>query len=154
MTSFAGTPAVLELPAADGSRGTIQVDSFSWGVHKAGAGATGTSRVASSAGAGKVNVQDLSVTRAATPAPVAATSDGTAPPPVGSTTEVSFGVDPAASPAAAGLVADCAKGKHFDEVVIVVNGQKRVAQDATFTCSPPSAAARQREFRGHVTLMK
>ncbi len=62
---------MLELPAADGTRGTIAVDSFSWGVHKAGAAATGGAWAVRRR-PGKVSVQDLSLTKKnAAPAPAA-----------------------------------------------------------------------------------
>lgn len=150
----AGEPAVLQLPAAGGAGGTIEVQSFSWGLHKAGpsqsAGATESGRTGSGGGAGKANMQDLSVADATAARSVAVAGE----PPAGSQTEVQFVVDPTAGPAAAALVDGCAKGKHFDEVVIVVKGQRRVATDATFFCAPPQGAGKQRELKGHVTLIK
>jgi hypothetical protein len=131
--ALAGTPAVLELPGADGT-GTVDVQAFSWGVHKSSSN-MGTARTAIPADA------------------TAATATDAAPQP-GTKTEISFTVDPAAGPAAAALATDCVKGKHFDKVVLTVQGERRELGDVTFTCTGRMAAGKPRELKGHVTLIK
>jgi hypothetical protein len=106
--------------------------------------------VASGGGAGKVNVQDISMTKRAAPAPTAAEEPAPAATDA-ATTEVTFQVDPAAGPAAAALVDGCVKGKHFAEVVIVVNGQRQVAKDATSPARLRVMPRRARSVTSRVT---
>ena len=40
-----------------------------------------------------------------------------------------------AETAAAALVSGCAKGKHFDTVVLTANGKRQQLSNATFTCT-------------------
>jgi hypothetical protein len=58
----------------------------------------------------------------------------------------------------AALVSGCAKGKHFDTVVLPANGKHQELSNANVTCTEPdlalSAKNKQREFKGRVTLSK
>jgi hypothetical protein len=152
--------------SSDAALQTIEVESFSWGASNAGSMATG-----SGGGAGKVSVQDLSVTssepaRGASgmptgkrAAPVAdVDGDGraekAAAPTVGDI--ATFTVTVRESPSKASLARNgaCATGVHFPKAVIVARGQRFELADVVVTsCTVVDGLARK-EFTGHVTLLK
>lgn len=167
-SASAASDYLLEIPgvageaATKGGSNSIEVQSFSWGVTN-----TSTAGASTGAGAGKVNVQDISMTRraavvatdaAAAPAPgsgagagkvnmqdLSVTSDAAAAaqaPAVGSVVTVNVVVDPASGGTAARLAQACATGKHFDKVVLTARGTRYELQDVSVTCPAPIAGKR------------
>ena len=144
---------------------SIEIDSFSWGTSNAGTAATG-----SGAGAGKVNVQDLSVMKARAPRDVStgmasgkrvapeAVADGqpaaaVAAPKVGDV--ATFTVVTRESPSAsAGKAGACATGTHFPHAVIVARGQRFEFTDVVETSCTVADGQTRKNYTGHVTLMK
>lgn len=151
--------------SGDADLQTIEVESFSWGASNAGSMSTG------GGGAGKVSVQDLSVTssepaRGASgmptgkrTAPVAdVDGDGraeeAAAPKAGDI--ATFTVKVRESPSKASLARNgaCATGVHFPKAVIVARGQRFELSNVVVTsCTVVDGLARK-EFKGHVTLLK
>jgi len=141
---------------------TVEVQSFSWGVHKAGAGATGQGRV----GTGKASMSDLSVSAEAVRSPRDAATgqasgrrsvaagdvdgDGSADvavaPKVGDVTDFTV-VSKDAGPR-------CVQGTHFPTAVLTASGKRYEFQDVEVTSCEAAGAVRKTGFRGHVTLMK
>jgi type VI protein secretion system component Hcp len=157
---------------------TIEVESFSWGVSNAGSAATG-----SGGGSGKVNVQDLSMTKvnvqdlsmtsAHAPrdassgmatgkraAPVAdADGDGhtdamAAAPKVGDVATFTVVTRESPSKSSTGKTGACATGTHFPHAVIVARGQRYEFSDVVVTSCTVVDGQRKKDYRGHVTLMK
>ena len=145
---------------------SIEVESFSWGVSSASSAAMG-----GGAGAGKVNVQDLSVMKAQAPrdamsgmatgkraAPVAA-ADGqavaaAAAPKVGDVATFTVAIRESPSKASTGKVGDCVKGTHFPHAVIIATGQRYEFSDVVLTSCTVDGGLMKKEFKGHVTLLK
>lgn len=167
-SASAASDYLLEIPgvageaAAKGGSSSIELQSFSWGATN-----TPTAGASTGAGAGKVNVQDISMTRhaavvgtdaAAARAPgagggagkvnvqdLSVTSDapsGAQAPVMGSVATVSVVVGPASSEAAARLAQACANGKHFDKVVLTARGRRYEMQDVSVSCPAPVAGKR------------
>jgi hypothetical protein len=157
----------LDVPKVEGSDAappqTIEVESFSWGASNAAV--TG-----SSAGAGKVNVQDLSMTKARAPRDVstgvasgrratpqaaaeAPPATAVAPPKVGdvATFTVVSREAPSASTDKSGA---CATGTHFPHAVIVAKGQRYELSDVVVTSCAVADGQTRKNYTGHVTLMK
>lgn len=138
---------------------TIEVQSWSWGVSNSG--------TAAPRGAGKVNVQDLSMTKAVPPRDVASGL------PTGKRTAVATDAAVATSaPADVAAVSDvtvtmpeasaksaCATGTHIKTVKLTARGQTVQLDDVVVTSCTSSAgvstlAMRGHQKTGHVTLMK
>jgi len=157
---------------------TIEVESFSWGVSK-----SGSARTSTGGGAGKVNVQDLSVTKVSVqdlsvtsaPAPRDASSGMASGKraPVASGVSSGASADAAAAPPQVGDVATftvvtrespskgsdsvagaCATGTHFPHAVIVARGQRYEFADVVVTSCTVADGQLKKDYRGHVTLMK
>jgi type VI protein secretion system component Hcp len=145
---------------------SIEVESFSWGASNAATTATG-----SGAGAGKVNMQDLSITSAHAPrdassgmatgkraAPVAdadAHTDGAvAAPKVGDIASFTVVTRESPSKSSTGIASACATGTHFPHAVIVARGQRYELSDVVVTSCTVSDGLSKKDFKGHVTLMK
>jgi hypothetical protein len=174
--ALASSDYLLELDGIDGASTTksppqsIEVTSFSWGASNpssVGAGSGG--------GAGKVNVQDLSVTsnvktaREASSgmatgkrAPVAAdvSSDGpadvaAASPKVGDVATLTLNVRESPSKASTGGTGKaCAPGKHFADAVLTAQGKRYQMQDVMVTSCTVQGSTRTMQLTGHVTLIK
>jgi len=146
---------------------TIEVESFSWGASNAGA-ATG-----SGAGAGKVNMQDLSVMSAQAPRDVSTgMSSGkraaavaspagdeqaaavAAAPKVGDVATFTVVTRESPTKASTGKAGACATGTHFPHAVIVARGQRYEFSDVVVTSCTVTDGQMKKDFRGHVTLMK
>jgi hypothetical protein len=52
------------------------------------------------------------------------------------------------------LAGDCVKGQHIKEAKLRIDGRVYVLSDLEVTACSASAGMRQRELRGHVTLIK
>jgi len=146
---------------------SIEVESFSWGVSNAGSAAMGTG-----AGAGKANVQDISLTsvqsprdaasgmatgkRAAPVADVAADgrTDAVAAPKVGDVATFTVAVRESPSKASLGKNGACATGQHFPHAVVVARGQRYEFSDVVLTSCTVVDGLSKKEFKGHVTLLK
>jgi len=147
---------------------SIEVESFSWGVSNASSTAMG-----GGAGAGKVNMQDLSVTSVQAPrdvstgmatgkrtAAVAATvGDGQAvavqtAPNVGDVATFTVLIRESPSKASLGKTGACATGTHFPHAVVVAKGQRYELSDVVETSCTASNGLTKKDFKGHVTLMK
>ncbi len=147
---------------------TIEVESFSWGVSNASSASMG-----GGAGAGKVNMQDLSVTSVQSPrdvstgmasgkrtAAVAGTAaDGqtaavAAAPKVGDVATFTVLIRESPSKASLGKTGACATGTHFPHAVIVAKGQRYELSDVVETSCTVSDGLSKKDFKGHVTLMK
>ena len=167
---FAASDYLLQLDPVKGedtaAPQNIEVESFSWGVSNSSSVPTG-----GGAGAGKVNVQDLSVMKAQAPrdamsgmatgkraAPVAA-ADGqavaaVAAPKVGDVATFTVAIRESPSKASTGKVGDCVQGTHFPHAVIVAKGQRYEFSDVVLTSCTVDGALMKKEFKGHVTLLK
>ncbi len=165
----------------------IEIDSFSWGASNAGSSKRAdaapaatvpdepTAAASRGGGAGKVSMQDLSVTGAVSTRDAASglptgkrqhkpvadvTGDGrpdvvAAAPVDGALAEFSFTAASGDSANGGELARACAGGKHFDEVVITTGGKRYRIQDfAVTSCEPASAGRQSYRGRGHVTLLK
>ena len=154
-TALAASDYLLELDGVKGkeAKPAIEVQSFSWGVsNPTSAGSGGMS-------AGKVSVQDISLTRVAAPRDV---STGQAsgkrmhkPMPVVGESR-SMTVEMAESPdlAASEMVRACASGKHFPKATLTGRGQVVALEDVVISSCAVEAGLRKIEFTGHVTLIK
>jgi Type VI secretion system effector, Hcp len=170
--AFAASDYLLQLDPVKGegmdaaAPQNIEVEAFSWGASNPSAAAMG-----SGAGAGKVNVQDLSVTKAQAPrdamsgmatgkraAPVAA-ADGqavavAAEPKVGDVATFTVAIRESPSKASTGRAGDCASGTHFPHAVVVDKGQRYEFSDVVLMSCTADGALMKKEFKGHVTLLK
>ena len=167
--AFAASDYLLQLDPVKGedtaAPQNIEVESFSWGVSNASSTATG-----GGAGASKVNVQDLSVMKAAPrdamsgmatgkrAAPVAV-ADGqagaaVAAPKVGDVATFTVAIRESPSKSSTGRAGDCVKGTHFPHAVIVAKGQRYEFSDVVLTSCTVDGALMKKEFKGHVTLLK
>ena len=142
---------------------SIEVESFSWGVSNASSAATGV-------GAGKVNMQDLSVTSVQSPRDVSTgmatgkrtaavagdgqTTAGAAAPKVGDVATFTVLIRESPSKASIGRAGACATGTHFPHAVIVAKGQRYELSDVVETSCTVSDGLSKKDFKGHVTLMK
>ncbi len=143
---------------------TIEVESFSWG--------TSNPAVASArGGAGRANMQDLSVTSAVAPrdaasgmatgkqvAPVAeaaavpgSAADG---PKVGDVASFTVMVRESPTKSSTGKGGGCGGGTHFTNAVLVVQGKRYELSDVVLTSCTVGDGAMKKDFTGHVTLMK
>ena len=176
-TALAASDYLLEIKGIDGQAAaksppqSIEVYAFSWGASNASSTAAG-----SGGGVGKVNVQDLSVTRSsATVASEVGSGQAT-----GKQAVAASDVAGAASPAAAatsprvgdvatltvmvresptkastgGTSRGCAPGKHFDDAVLTASGKRYQMQDVVVTSCTVQGSERKWELKGHVTLIK
>jgi type VI secretion system secreted protein Hcp len=147
---------------------TIEVESFSWGASNAGSAATG-----SGAGAGKVNVQDLSYTSVQAPRDAssgmatgkrsAAVADAggigptdavVAAPKVGDVATFTVMIRESPTKSSTGKAGACATGTHFPHAVVVARGQRYELSDVVVTSCTVAEGLSKKDFRGHVTLMK
>jgi hypothetical protein len=128
----------------------------------------------SGAGAGKVNVQDLSITSARAPRDAAsgmATGKRTASvgdvdgdghadavaagPKVGDVAAFTVVARESPTKSSSGKAGACATGKHFAHAVIVARGQRYELSDVVVTsCSIAADGLSKKNYTGHVTLMK
>jgi len=175
---MAATPALaasdylLELDSVKGggkdtaAPQSIEVESFSWGVSNAASAATG-----SGAGAGKANMQDLSVMSAQAPrdassgmatgkraAPVAV-ADGradtvVAAPQVGDVATFTVAIRESPSKASTGKAGGCVAGTRYSHAAIVAQGQRYELSDVVLTSCTVTDGQMKKDFKGHVTLMK
>jgi hypothetical protein len=143
---------------------SIEVESFSWGASNAG-----TAAASSGGGRGKVNVQDISLTKASAPRDVStgmasgkraapeAAADGqaaAAPPRVGDVTSFAVVTRESPSKSSTGKSGGCATGKHFSNAVLVARGQRYELADVVETSCTVADGKTRKEYTGHVTLMK
>ena len=145
---------------------TIEVESFSWGASN-----PASATASSGAGAGKVNMQDLSVTSAAAPrdaasgmatgkrsatAAEATVGQGSAAdgPKVGDVAEFTVMVRESPTKASKGKSGGCVAGTHFTHAVLRVQGKTYELSDVVLTSCTVGATATKKEFKGHVTLLK
>lgn len=164
-SALAASDYLLELEGVEGDarpgRQSIEVQSFSWGASNSAA------KAGTGGGAGKVNVQDISMTVVAPRDVSSGQSTGKRSAAVGS-------VEPAAAAAtaAAPVVRDvsvslpevaaakmCASGKHIAKANLVARGERVELEDVTVTSCTTQAgistvAMRGHQKTGHVTLMK
>lgn len=153
---------------ARAAAGPVQVESFSWGATQ------GKSSVAGVGGAGKVNVQDLSVSKhvqardagsgMATgkrqPAPAAA-AEAQATVPAASVPApqegLSFVVNAHDNPNARALLAACASGQPIPRAFLTGDGQRYELKDVVVvSCNSLGTGSEHKIVTrtGHVTLMK
>lgn len=144
---------------------TIEVQSFSWGVSQ-----PSTVGAGSGAGAGKVNVQDLSVMSVKGPrdaasgqasgkrtASVAAADGSTAAgiaPQVGDVATFTVLVRESPTKSSTGKSGACASGTHFPHAVVVAKGTRYELADVVLTSCTVTDGVARKDFKGHVTLMK
>jgi len=159
--------------AGDASK-KIEISSFSWGASNP------TSVGSSGLSAGKVSMQDMSVTAAAAqPAAApgareassgmatgkqasasAAAADaapaGASPPKVGDMATVTVMLRESPTKASTGKTSrSCTQGEHISQVVLVAQGKRYEMHDVVVTaCGPSANGMRQKELTGHVTLIK
>lgn len=154
--------------AARAADGQVQLESFSWGATQ------GKSSVAGGSGGGKVNVQDLSVSkrvdaretgsgmatgkRQHAPAAAAdATATASAAPAPAHGEGLSFVVNAHDDPNTRALLAACASGQHIPRAVLTGGGQRYELKDVVVTSCDVVGAGGERKIvtrTGHVTLMK
>lgn len=166
---LAASDYLLQLDTVDGEGKVpqnIEVESFSWGVSNSASAPTD-----GGAGAGKVNVQDLSVTSVQAPrdassgmatgkraAPVIAAAGPTqavAPAPkVGDVATFTVLIRESPSKSSTGKVGACATGTHFPHAVIVAQGRRYEFSDVVVTSCTVADGLTKKDFKGHVTLMK
>jgi type VI secretion system secreted protein Hcp len=148
----------------DAAPQSIEVESFSWGTSNAGSMATG-------GGSGKVNVQDISLTKRGAPRdassgmasgkraapdavadvqPVAAA----AVPSVGDVASFTVLIRESPTKASTGKTGACAKGTHFPHAVLVARGQRYEFSDLVETTCTVADGQVKKNYTGHVTLMK
>lgn len=176
-SAMAASDYLLEIKgaAADSGSGdapqTIEISSFSWGAsNPTSVGSAGLS-------AGKVSMQDMSVTAAgAQPATAQAvresptkvstgkTAAAAAGSPVGApaspnvgdvaTVIVTYRESPTKASTGKTSRAACTPGEHYDEVTLSGQGRRYVMQDVMVTSCSSANGARKKELTGHVTLIK
>jgi Type VI secretion system effector, Hcp len=139
--ALAASDYLLELGSVKGESAaapqSIEVESFSWGASNAG-----TAAASSSGGHGKVNVQEISMTKARSPRDA---SSGMAS---GKRTAAETGADGQTATAAPGV------GTHFPKAVVVARGQRIEFSDVVETACTVTGGQTRKEFKGHVTLLK
>ena len=148
--------------AADGAApAPIEVQSFSWGMsNPTSVGGGGLS-------AGKVNVQDLSVMKAAprdsstglatgrrAATAATATVGAVAAPVVGEIRTIAVDMRESPTLAASALVQACASGAHIPSITLTGPNGTVTMQDVVVTSCAVEGARRKGEFTGHVTLIK
>jgi hypothetical protein len=169
---------LLEIEGVTGEAGAsdastkIEISSFSWGTSNP------TSVGSSGMSAGKVSMQDMSVSAAAAPsataqavresptkqstgktvAPAAAAGApaGASPPKVGDMATVTVMLRESPTKASTGKTSrSCMQGEHISQVVLVAQGKRYEMHDVVVTaCGPSADGMRQKELTGHVTLIK
>jgi hypothetical protein len=170
---------LLEIKGVAGEAGAsdastpIEISSFSWGASNP------TSVGSSGMSAGKVNMQDLSVTGAAVePATASATREassgmatgkrasapaaaaagapaGAAPPKVGDMATAVVMIRESPTKASTGKTSrSCTQGEHISQVVLVTQGKRYEMQDVVVTSCTVVNGQTRKEFKGHVTLLK
>jgi hypothetical protein len=166
-TALAASDYFLQIGGAkgDAAAAPVAVESFSWGVHKSGAGATGAAKM----GSGKANFQDLSMTsaqprdvstgaatgRSAAPAAAAgADASADATPRVGDVADFTVVTRESPSKGTDAVGRDCVKGQHFPSAVLTGQGKRVELTDVEVTSCAAAAGTRTTGYRGHVTLMK
>jgi hypothetical protein len=166
--AMAASDYLLQLDSAKGDAApqTIDVQSFSWGVSN-----SGHAVAASGAGAGKVNVQDISLTSVQSPRDVAtgqasgkrvaagAVADGqvspvAASPKVGDDAAFTVLIRESPTKSSLGKTGACAVGTHFPHAVVVAGGQRYELTDVVETACATASGQTKKEYTGHVTLMK
>ena len=168
--ALAASDYYLKIDGVDGETSaapaSIEVQSFSWGTSNP------TSVGSSGMSAGKVNVQDLSVTAVSTPRDAAsgqATGKRTAAPAAVGTAPVvaepktgdmaTFSVAVRESPTrsntgGSSLARACASGKHFPSATLTAKGRSYTLQDVIVSSCAVTGDMRTAELKGHVTLIK
>ncbi len=167
-TALAASDYFLQIGGAkgDAAAAPVSVESFSWGMHQSGAGATGSAKK----GTGRANIQDLSMTsvqsprdvstgmatgRSAAPAAVAgADASVDATPRVGDVADFTVVTRESPSKGLDAAAHDCVKGKHFPSAVLIGQGKRVELTDVEVTSCASADGARTTGYRGHVTLMK
>jgi hypothetical protein len=170
--AFAASDYLLQLDPVKGERTdtaapqNIEVESFSWGASNPSSAATG-----SGAGAGKANMQDLSVMKAQAPreamsgmatgkrAAPAAAADGqavaaVAAPKVGDVATFTVAIRESPTKSSTGKVGDCVQGTRFPHAVVVAKGQRYEFSDVVLTSCTVDGGLMKKDFKGHVTLLK
>jgi len=167
MTTTQSRRQFLQIGGAKGdvAPAPVSVESFSWGVHQSGAGATGSGKLSG----GKANVQDFSMTsaqprdvstamatgRGAAPAAAAgADASVEATPRVGDVADFTVVTRESPSKGTDAAARDCVKGKHFPSAVLTGQGKRVELTDVEVTSCASADGARTTGYRGHVTLMK
>jgi hypothetical protein len=145
---------------------TIDVQSFSWGVSNSGHAVS-----SSGAGAGKVNMQDISMTSVQSPRDVAtgqasgkrvvtaAVADGqaspvAASPKVGDDATFTVVIRESPSRPSSGKADACAVGTHFPHAVVVADGRRYELTDVVETACATAGGQTKKNYTGHITLMK
>lgn len=169
--AFAASDYLLQLDPVKGEgkdaagAQTIELESFSWGVSNASPAAA-----SGGGGAGKVNMQDLSVMSTKAPrdrasgmatgkrAATVAGADGQvaepAAPSVGDVATFTVRVRESPTRASTGKTGDCVQGTHFPKAVVVAKGQRYELSDVVLTSCTVESGLMKKEFKGHVTLLK
>jgi hypothetical protein len=169
--AFAASDYLLQLDPVKGqgqdaaAPQSIQVESFSWGASNPGVAAS-----SAAAAAGKVNVQDISMTRSKAPRDAATgmasgkrvatevAADGQlatagVPPRVGDVAVFTVMIRESPSKPADQAGA-CATGVHFPHAVIVARGERYEFTDLVETSCTVVDGKTRKDFTGHVTLIK
>lgn len=166
--ALAASDYLLELGSVKGESAaapqSIEVESFSWGVSNAGSMAAG-----SGGGAGKVNVQDISMTKARAPRDASSgmasgkrtaaetgadRQTATAAPQVGDVATFTVLIREAPTKASTGRTGGCGVGTHFPKATVVARGQRIEFSDVVETACTVTGSQTKKEFKGHVTLLK
>jgi type VI protein secretion system component Hcp len=168
------TRTVLTIDESDGKTVSapvaIEVSSWSWGTSNAASAAR------TGGGAGKVNVQDISLTKRVSPRDAAsgmptgkrmhkpvsvsteldsgATATMQAGPKIGEATTVVAEVHESETVANSAMVRACASGKHIAKATLAARGQTTEMKDVVVSSCAVVNNMRRFEFSGHVTLMK
>jgi len=170
-TALAASDYFLQIGGKGGAKddaapAPVSVESFSWGMHQSGAGATGSGKLSG----GKANIQDLSMTSVQSPrdvstgmatgrraAPVAAASAQAsvdAGPRVGDVADFTVVTRESPSKGTDAAALDCAKGKHFPSAVLTGQGKRVELTDVEVTSCAAAGGMLTTGYRGHITLMK
>jgi hypothetical protein len=167
-TALAASDYFLQIGGAkgDAAAAPVSVESFSWGMHQSGAGATGSAKK----GAGRANIQDLSMTSVQSPRDVStgmATGRSAAPaaaagadasvdatPRVGDVADFTVVTRESPSKGLDAAARDCVKGTHFPSAVLTGQGKRVELTDVEVTSCTSADGTRTTGYRGHVTLMK
>lgn len=155
MQSSEAADASLQVAARGAPPSSIEVLSWSWGASNSGS--------ARGSGAGRANIQDLSVMKSAREAssgmatgrqaaPAVTAPAAAATPAVGD--EANLNLVIADGPAAAALVGACASGEHLPSVSLTNAGRLVQLGDAVVTSCTLQGSQRLLGVRGHVTLIK
>ena len=167
--AFASSDYLLEIGPIKGESATsppaapIEVASWSWGVSNP------TSHGSGGAGAGKVNVQDLSVMKSAREASSGMATgrragaadlnndglaDAAAVPRVGDNAPLTLQVPESPATASSALVKACASGAHIPNVSLSGKGRSYQLGDVVVSSCAVQAGQREIHLTGHVTLIK